>query len=110
MHFVVKPFSLVLFAVTPHVETCATYLIHFEFPFVNGTISKSKLAFAILLALMVKPFINSVVRPILNTESVLFVISPIALVSSTIGMSVRALSVSFVISPLSLVYITISVI
>jgi len=110
VHFIVKPLALVLFLVTPDIDSVALDLVHLEFSFVDGAICESQSSSSIFLTFEVLAFINRTIWPGLVTVAMLLIVLPLTHIFCTICMGVGSHTVGFVVLPLTLVDITISVI
>ena len=109
MHFIAKPFALIISAIGPGVLADALDVVVAELADVAGPVVPVELTMSMLSSVDVGTFVACLIRPSFDTVAVLLVILPAALVHGTVIMHVLALAISLVVEPLALVNVAIRV-
>ena len=107
MHFIAKPFTIIIPPVRPSVLAMALDVVLSELSDVAGSIMPVEVPMAMLCAIDVGALIACLVRPRLDSLPVLLVFLPAAFVDGTVVVHVLAVTVGFVVEPLALVDVSI---
>ena len=109
MHFIAKPFSIIISSIRPSVLADALDVIIAELADVACPVMPVELTMSVLSSVDVSTFVACLIRPSLDTVAVLLVVLPAALIHGTVVMHVLALAISLVVEPLALINVTIRV-